>query len=333
MAINYTSPYERRARAQAIRAERESRRALYNNRLNQISAPQTAQNISDSAEAQTASQSEASPFVRTFATAGDVIGNVLTGAAKGLEGIFDLGASIVGAIGGIFDSNFQEDVKEVVAYNAADEWIGQPLQELTKDSYLTEGGFVENVASGIGQMLPAVAASVFTGGSSLASLGTMGVSAAGTGTESAFQDGADYYAGLGYGAASGVVEAATEKMFGGATKALFGKGALDAGKAVASTGIKRIAKNALEEGAEEIASELASPALKGIYKGGEAFEEYTQGDYWKGVLEAGRGRRRNLSCLYRDSWEYPCKKGQSALKQRNRYKRQPGSYRAAEKGS
>lgn len=287
MAINYTSPYERRARAQAIRAERESRRALYNNRLNQISAPQTAQNISDSAEAQTASQSEASPFVRTFATAGDVIGNVLTGAAKGLEGIFDLGASIVGAIGGIFDSNFQEDVKEVVAYNAADEWIGQPLQELTKDSYLTEGGFVENVASGIGQMLPAVAASVFTGGSSLASLGTMGVSAAGTGTESAFQDGADYYAGLGYGAASGVVEAATEKMFGGATKALFGKGALDAGKAVASTGIKRIAKNALEEGAEEIASELASPALKGIYKGGEAFEEYTQGDYWKGVLEAG----------------------------------------------
>lgn len=287
MATNYTSPYERRARAQAIRAERESRRALYNNRLNQINTPQTAQNISDSAEAQTASQSEASPFVRTFATAGDVIGNVLTGAAKGLEGIFDLGASIVGAIGGIFDSNFQEDVKEVVAYNAADEWIGQPLQELTKDSYLPEGGFIENVASGIGQMLPAVLLAIPTGGSSLASLGTMAVSAAGSGTESAFQDGADYYAGLGYGVASGAVEAVTEKMFGGATKAIFGKGALDAGKAVASTGIKRIAKNALEEGAEEIASELASPALKGIYKGGEAFEEYTQGDYWKGVLEAG----------------------------------------------
>ena len=80
MATNYTSPYERRARAQAIRAERESRRALYNNRLNQINTPQTAQNISDSAEVQTANQSEASPFVRTFATAGDVIGNVLTGA-------------------------------------------------------------------------------------------------------------------------------------------------------------------------------------------------------------------------------------------------------------
>lgn len=287
MATNYISPYERRARAQAIRAERESRRAIYNNRLNQINAPQTAQNISDSAEAQTASQSEASPFVRTFATAGDVIGNVLTGAAKGLEGIFDLGASIVGAIGGIFDSNFQEDVKEIVAYNAADEWIGQPLNELTSDSYLPEGGFIENVASGIGQMLPAVLLAIPTGGSSLASLGTMAVSAAGTGTESAFQDGADYYAGLGYGVASGAVEAVTEKMFGGATKAIFGKGALDAGKAVASTGIKRIAKNALEEGAEEIASELASPALKGIYKGGEAFEEYTQGDYWKGVLEAG----------------------------------------------
>ena len=105
MATNYISPYERRARAQAIRAERESRRAIYNNRLNQINAPQTAQNISNSAEVQTANQSEASPLVRGFATAGDVIGNVLTGAAKGLEGIFDLGASIVGAIGGIFDSS------------------------------------------------------------------------------------------------------------------------------------------------------------------------------------------------------------------------------------
>lgn len=121
MATNYTSPYERRARAQAIRAERESRRALYNNRLNQINTPQTAQNISDSAEVQTANQSEASPLVRGFATAGDVIGNVLTGAAKGLEGIVDLGASIVGAIGGIFDSNFQEDVKNFVEMD----WVGQ----------------------------------------------------------------------------------------------------------------------------------------------------------------------------------------------------------------
>ena len=287
MAINYTSPYERKARAQAIRAERESRRALYNNRLNQISAPQTVKNVSNSAEVQAEDKDEASPFVRTFSTVGDVVGNVITGAFKGFEGIFDLGASLVGAVGGIFDSNFQEDVKEIVAYNAADEWLGQPLRELTKDSYLTDGGFVENVASGIGQMLPAVAASAFTGGSSLASLGTMGVSAAGTGTESAFQDGADYYSGLGYGMASGAVEAATEKMFGGATKALFGKGALDVGKSVASTGIKRVAKNALEEGVEEVVSELASPALKGIYKGGEAFKEYTQGDYWGGVLEAG----------------------------------------------
>ena len=291
MAINYTSPYERRARAQAIRAERESRRAIYNNRLNPTSTPQavqrTVQNAPQKTKAGAENKEEANPLVRTLATAGDVVGNVFTGAAKGIEGVADFLLSAVGAVGGIFSSDFQEGIKDIVAYDAAQEWFGKPLNELTSDSYLTQGGFVENVASGIGQMLPAVAAAIPTGGSSLASLGTMAVSAAGSGTESAFQDGADYYAGLGYGVASGAVEAATEKMFGGATKAIFGKGVLDGGKAVASTGIKRIAKDAFEEGVEEVASELVNPALKGIYKGDEAFKEYTQGDYWKGVLEAG----------------------------------------------
>ena len=58
MAINYTSPYERRARAQAIRAERESRRAIYNNRLNPTSTPQTVQRTVQNAPQKTKAGAE-----------------------------------------------------------------------------------------------------------------------------------------------------------------------------------------------------------------------------------------------------------------------------------
>ena len=69
---------------------------------------------------------------------------------------------------------------------------------------------------------------------------------------------------------------------------VFGRGLLDGvGKTVADTGFKRIVKGALEEGAEEVISELANPALKSIYKGKSAFGDYKDPEYWKGVGEAG----------------------------------------------
>lgn len=61
----------------------------------------------------------------------------------------------------------------------------------------------------------------------------------------------------------------------------------DAGKSIADTGIKRIAKNALEEGVEEVVSELANPLLRSMYKGGEALQDYGTGEYWAGVAKAG----------------------------------------------
>lgn len=234
-------------------------------------------------------------FTRAISTVGDISANIITGALKGLEGIYDLGAGIVGAVGGIFSDKFQDSVKAHIATDWVGTYIGDPLQELTKYSYTKNGGIVESAASGIGQMLPSVAVTIATGGagapaavSQMASLATLGASAAGNATEEAFNDGAGYYAGLGYGLASGAVEMATEKMFGGATKGLFGKGMLDdVGKSIADTGIKRIAKNALEEGVEEVVSELANPLLRSMYKGGEALQDYGTGEYWAGVAKAG----------------------------------------------
>ena len=294
MAYQMT-PSERRARALAMKQQRENRnlyqqyltqkeeydRRVEQERLNALYEENKVKNQNF--------------FVRVGHTIGDIAANVITGAVKGLEGIYDLGAGIVGAVGGIFDKGFQDDVKKHISYDWTMETFGNDWQEALKYSYTKNGGIVESVASGIGQMLPSVAVTIATGGagapaavSQMASLATLGASAAGNSTEEAYKDGAGYYAGLGYGLASGAVEMATEKMFGGATKGLFGKGMLDdVGKSIADTGIKRIAKNALEEGVEEIVSELANPLLRSMYKGGEALQDYGTGEYWAGVAKAG----------------------------------------------
>ena len=238
---------------------------------------------------------DANFFVRFGQTIGDIAANVIEGASKGLEGIVDMGMGLVGAVGGIFDDDFKERTKNAIAYDWTGETFGNAVQDALQYSFLKEDGIVESVASGIGQMLPSVAVSLIPGAGQVASLGTLGVSAAGSGTESAFNDGAEFYRGLGYGVASGAVEVGTEKLFGGVTKAIHGTGVLDnlirRGADVADTGVKRIVKSAaksfLEEGAEEIGAELAQPALKSIYKGREALSEYGSGEYWRGVGEAG----------------------------------------------
>ena len=295
MATYTMTPSERRARAQALIEQRENRR-LYSQYLTaQKNEPiERERAYLESLKAAEEEKNSQGFLTRAFHTIGDLAANVLTGAVKGLEGIYDFGAGIVGGVGGLFDQDFQNRVKEHIAYDWTSEHVGNPLQEATKYSYLKQGGIIENVASGIGQMLPAVAVTVATGGlgapaavSQAASLATLGVSAAGNSTEEAFNEGATYGQGLLYGAASGAVEVATEKMWGGFGR-LTGKGFLDnVGKSVASTGIRRVAKEAVQEGIEEIVSELANPALKSIYKGKDAFNEYTDPEYWKRVGEAG----------------------------------------------
>ena len=312
MATYNLTPQERRARAQALIQYRENR-SLYNKYLQEKQeADRLLREQQLDQERQEQIVEDQNWFVRGLSTIGDVVANVLEGAVKGLEGIYDLGAGIVGAVGGIFSDDFRDSVQDHIAYDFAGEIVGAPLQEALRYSYLKEDGIIEGVASGIGQMLPAVIATIATYGAyagvgaattaasaagtaasaasaaaqaaQVASLVTMGVSAAGTATEEAFQEGANYYAGLGYGVASGLVEVGTEKLFGGATKALTGAGIFDGVvESTAKTGIRRIALNAVEEGAEEVVAELANPALKSIYKGSDAFSQYGDWDYWKGV--------------------------------------------------
>ena len=204
-----------------------------------------------------------------LATVGDFFGNIITGAAKGIEGIIDLGASVVGGIGGLFDKDFQNNVQDWVSNDWVGENIGNPIQEGTKDSYLNDskaGEIIEGIASGVGQMLPSIALTVATGGAAAPGMAVMAASAAGNATEEAYNQGAGYGQGLAYGALSGVVEAATEKIGGvvlGGGTSLVGKklAGTALGKAT-SKGIGKVAETFVSEGAEEALSDLANPALK-----------------------------------------------------------------------
>lgn len=234
---------------------------------------------------------EADVLTRLLATGGDLLGNVTTGVVKGVEGIVDFGIGAVGAVGGLFDEGFRDSMQDAVKYDATHEWLGKHVDKLTEDSFTNNneiGQIVEGVANGVGQMLPSVIVTIATNGAGApatvvqaASLATMGVSAAGSATEEAYNDDAGYYEGLGYGVASGAVEVATEKLFGGLTKGITGKGILDFGEEVAEQGIKRIIKGAAEEGAEEVISHAVNPLAKTIYKGKDALKEYTDPEYYK----------------------------------------------------
>ncbi len=237
-------------------------------------------------------------------TVGDVGSDVVFGAAKGVEGIIDFGAGLVGAIGGLFSDDFENSIKDFIETD----WVGKVADPV--DSYFEHsatngskfGQIIEGVASGVGQMLPAVAVTVVSGGlgapTAVAqglSLATLGVSAAGTGAEEAFADGAGYGEGMLYGAASGATEVATERLLPGVGDEIFGKalfkGFSKVGGEVAEQGAKRVirqtAANMLNEGVEEMASEVTNPLRKTIYKGKDAIAEYGEGEFWAGVGEAG----------------------------------------------
>lgn len=237
-------------------------------------------------------KSNAGFFERVLETCGDFIGNVLSGAIKGLEGIYDFGASIVGGIGGIFDKDFQKSVKDHVAYDFTGNNITKPLNDFFDDSYLNDGkvgNFVKNVASGVGQMLPSVAMNILIPGSGMA---TMGVSATGGGTEQAFNDGAGYGQGMLYGAISGATEMVTEKLGG----KLFGNTAIDDALGLkpttktlfkgAKTKLGKVAQEMISEGLEEGVAELVNPLTKMTYKGTESLKDYKDGEFWKGVGES-----------------------------------------------
>ena len=234
------------------------------------------------------------PLAATLADVGFHTGQ---GLAKGVEGIIDTGAT-VGAWGAkaIGADQAERKIRDFIAKDQFGEDYSNHF--VSHGSLLGSGlggRLVRGAASGVGQMLPSVAAAIITGGGSLAatgasqaaSLAVLGTSAFGGGVEEALGEGASLGKATLYGAGTAGVELLTEKMVGGAGKAIFGAGMLDdVIRPLAKTGAGRVAAGMIGEGVEEGLSEIASPALKSIYKGVDAFGEYGEKDYWSGVGEA-----------------------------------------------
>ena len=200
----------------------------------------------------------------------DFVGHGVKGLVKGAEGIYDAGAGVVGAVGGIFDSDFKDDVGEHIKHDYTGEWFDElGFDEVSKKSYLEGnkvGEFAREAWGAVGNMLPSVGLSFIPAAGPAIAMAYTGASAGGQAMESALDKGAGYYSSLAYGTGVGAVEAVTEKIGG----RVFGEGASLTGKLLAGTklgkftskGLGKVAETFVSEAAEEALADLADPALQ-----------------------------------------------------------------------
>lgn len=189
------------------------------------------------------------------------------------EGIKDIGGSA------LFLDNEIGNYREL----ASDKYYG--LNDELETGF---GQFVGGVANSIGFMLPSImlgnlagAAGYAEGAVKAISLGSMGLSAAGKGSEEALNEGATAGKALGYGAAVGSAEVLSElvvgkglELVGLGTGKIMGAIGGKTVKASSNSFVKELIKNANEEGMEEISTALVEPLFKAIYKGSDALDEY-----------------------------------------------------------
>ena len=234
---------------------------------------------------------------RIWNTINDIPASVSYGALKGLEGIVDLVASVAGGIGGMFGADkFKENVSNFVSKDYAKKIEDKitkvntfgstdSFDELYETSYINDapkwfGKIVREVPQAIGQMTPAIATSIATGGTSLVttagqqaatwapnvlSNATFFATAAGNSMEQALNEGATLDDATSYGLASGLLETAVEQIsggIGGIGSGLFEKALPNVAAKIASKPLFKIATTFLGEGLEEVASELIDPYLK-----------------------------------------------------------------------
>ena len=281
---------ERLARLKYLEAERVARQKVMGEQ--EKKALQQLYQIRPQAVQQQQPQSNENTLTRIGNTVANLHVSPLLGTVDAVEGIWDTVLSAVGMVGGIFDSGFKDTMKRWIEHDFTNRFLRNPTEAMVDDSYLRDnevGRIADQVMEGVGGMLPNILLYYFLGPA--AALGSVAASSGGQGQEQAYQEGADFYEGVGAGVANAAVEVATEKLMGGLDAKVFGKGVLDGaaksiGKEVGEQGVKRVAKGMASEALEEGAAELASPLIRSIYKGSEAFEEYKDPSFYGRVGES-----------------------------------------------
>jgi hypothetical protein len=175
------------------------------------------------------------------------------------------------------------DVDEFVNYDFTSDLFGLDAEgeghfdtqwgkKLEDASLIDNENFVNQVAEGVGGMLPAIAVNLIPGVGQALSTATFVSGAVGNASESALQEGANYGQALGYGALSGAIEGATEyvggRVFGSTTEAsktLLGKLLANTNMdKYVSKGLGKVAYNFASEGAEEVLADVLDPLNKRI---------------------------------------------------------------------
>ena len=254
-------------------------------------------------------------LISPFTTIADINEDVLSGVGKSLEGIVDYGLGLVGSAASIFGSNdLERALSEAIKYDFTGNTIGKMDDWAEDSSWLSGNNWVSNtvhqVGQGVGGMLPGIVVTLATGGaaapaalasmSGLLGTATFAAGAAGQSTEEALHEGANIGQATAFGTLTGATEGAIEYISGGLGGLNpFTKGA--AGK-ILSGGAGKVIRSFAEEGLEEVASDLITPAWKAITYSGkyetpeinELINSFTTGGL-TALAMGGAGKATNMA--------------------------------------
>ena len=258
---------------------------------------------------------------RTLSTAGDIINRGGYAITQGLETVNDgLGRAFVGAgdfVNDVLDDigkssgrrnyNFQwENWKEDYLKGLDYEWakdtfnIDEDFNTVEDFSYLSEvpelQKTVHSVIDGVGQMAPAIALGLATGGAG-AGAAYMSTLAGGSAIDEALKEGADLDQAIVYGQAMAALEGGSEfiggSVFGEATDLMdtaLGRWIVKSGgDKFFGKGIGKAAYTFASEGFEESIMDIATPLAQSAFDIGDAQDTYFGEDWKKGWGEVISG--------------------------------------------
>lgn len=126
-------------------------------------------------------------YKKLFSSIGMGLSKFVEGIASGIENITDGAVSIVGFVGGIFNSDFKNSVAEYVAKDHVGDWFQDQYDEgflsgVSKYSYFSEHSTAANIFKGFGTAAPYIALSM-TGVGTTVEVIAAGLGGVGSGTE------------------------------------------------------------------------------------------------------------------------------------------------------
>ena len=126
-------------------------------------------------------------YKKLFSSVGMGLTKFVEGVASGLENICDGAVSIVGFVGGIFNSDFKNSVAEYVAKDHVGDWFQDQysdgfLKGVSKYSYFSENSTAANIFKGFGTAAPYIALSM-TGVGTTIEVAAAALGGIGSGTE------------------------------------------------------------------------------------------------------------------------------------------------------